>query len=62
MPACRRLYILITLGFLFCGLNISAQTSKLINEDFKDILFPAFAQKVENITGCRFLFQTGRTG
>jgi CarboxypepD_reg-like domain/TonB-dependent Receptor Plug Domain len=57
MPACRRFYLSIILGFLFCGTKISAQTSKIINEDFQDVLFPVFVQKVEAITGCHFYFK-----
>ena len=57
MPACRRSSLLIILGFFLGILGTSAQTSTLINEDFGDVLFPVFAQKVENVTGCHFYFK-----
>ncbi|MGZ5220070.1 MAG: hypothetical protein ACXWC7_08325, partial [Chitinophagaceae bacterium] len=41
---------------MFWGPVISAQSTKPVSGDFSNLLFPEFAQKVEDITGCRFYF------
>src|SRR5688572_25555768 len=57
MLACRRLYLFATVGLLLYGNVLSAQPSRQVTEDFRNILFPEFVQKVESITGCRFYFK-----
>ena len=59
MPACRRLNLLIALGSFFFSLTSYTQNLKRISEDFRNLPFPDFAQKVENITGCHFYFRPG---
>lgn len=59
MPSSRRLYLLLTLVGMFWGAVISAQSSKPVSGDFSSLSFTEFAQKVENITGCRFYFKPG---
>src|SRR5688572_3927030 len=57
MPACRRLYLPITVGLLLYVTTASAQFSRRVSEDFREMLFPEFVQKVESITGCHFYFK-----
>lgn len=56
MFACR-FYIMVTLVFLAYIPMVSAQSSTPINEDFKNIPFPEFKQKVEPLTGFRLFFK-----
>ncbi len=56
MLACR-FYIMVTLVFMAYIPMVSAQSSTPINEDFKNVAFPEFKQKVETLTGYRLFFK-----
>ena len=58
MPGCRQLVLIITLGYFLYIPVVSAQSSKRVTENFQSILFPAFIQKIEAITNCRFYFKS----
>jgi len=57
MFAHLRLYLLIILQFLLYVPMISAQSSKRVNEDFREVPFLEFVQKVETIAGFHFYFK-----
>ena len=57
MPVYRRLYILLTLGYLLQTNQVSGQSDKRISEDFRNVLFPEFVQRIETITGYHFYYK-----